>query len=235
MKRLRLNDLFGSCVVLVGVLFATCASAGSSGIPIATTVDPQGDWTVGTNSNSDVVITGSTSYTPNADPILKIFVLDWSDWGGGDVTGFYLIESITNSGSTPWTAWDSELLVPDGAGGWMPSAAGDDLDVSVVNQFSLPATVQCGGVSLSLGQECDGSVLSLNWNALIQQNDTIDFTLFVSAPRYLGVDENNNPQPLLQFAMAQYPTAVVPVPAAAWLFGSGLIGLIGLARKRKTS
>lgn len=28
--------------------------------------------------------------------------------------------------------------------------------------------------------------------------------------------------------------AVVPVPAAAWLFGSGLIGLIGVARKKKS-
>lgn len=33
------------------------------------------------------------------------------------------------------------------------------------------------------------------------------------------------------------PSAVVPVPAAAWLFGSGLVGLLGLAsrRKRKTA
>lgn len=29
--------------------------------------------------------------------------------------------------------------------------------------------------------------------------------------------------------------AEVPIPAAAWLFGSGLIGLAGIARKRKTS
>jgi len=27
---------------------------------------------------------------------------------------------------------------------------------------------------------------------------------------------------------------VVPVPAAAWLFGSGLLGLIGIARRKKT-
>jgi hypothetical protein len=29
--------------------------------------------------------------------------------------------------------------------------------------------------------------------------------------------------------------AVVPVPAAAWLFGSGLLGLIGVARRKKSS
>ena len=29
-------------------------------------------------------------------------------------------------------------------------------------------------------------------------------------------------------------TSVVPVPAAAWLFGNGLIGLVGVARRKKT-
>jgi len=28
-------------------------------------------------------------------------------------------------------------------------------------------------------------------------------------------------------------TPAVPVPAAVWLFGSGLIGLIGIARRKK--
>ncbi|MBI5461574.1 MAG: VPLPA-CTERM sorting domain-containing protein [Gammaproteobacteria bacterium] len=30
-----------------------------------------------------------------------------------------------------------------------------------------------------------------------------------------------------------YPTSTVPVPAAMWLFGSGLIGLVGVARRRR--
>ena len=34
-----------------------------------------------------------------------------------------------------------------------------------------------------------------------------------------------------QWNVAQLP-AVVPVPAAAWLFGTGLIGLIGIARRK---
>ena len=38
--------------------------------------------------------------------------------------------------------------------------------------------------------------------------------------------------PLNHFTLAITPNAV-PVPAAVWLFGSGLIGLIGIARRKK--
>ncbi len=31
----------------------------------------------------------------------------------------------------------------------------------------------------------------------------------------------------------RYATAPVPLPAAVWLFGSGLLGLIGIARRKK--
>ena len=32
---------------------------------------------------------------------------------------------------------------------------------------------------------------------------------------------------------ASFDAAVIPVPAAVWLFGSGLVGLVGVARRRK--
>jgi len=43
-----------------------------------------------------------------------------------------------------------------------------------------------------------------------------------------------------QFAIQMYsgyvaPSSVVPLPAAAWLLGSGLLGLFGLARRRQTT
>jgi len=32
--------------------------------------------------------------------------------------------------------------------------------------------------------------------------------------------------------MAEHDGDIVPIPAAVWLFGSGLLGLIGIARKK---
>jgi hypothetical protein len=37
----------------------------------------------------------------------------------------------------------------------------------------------------------------------------------------------------LGLASGPFDVAAVPVPAAAWLFGSGLLGLIGIARRKK--
>jgi len=42
----------------------------------------------------------------------------------------------------------------------------------------------------------------------------------------------NNSYP---FAVDLTVTSVVPVPAAVWLFGSGMLGLIGVARRRKAA
>jgi len=41
-----------------------------------------------------------------------------------------------------------------------------------------------------------------------------------------------NVQPVADYVGATLSVNAVPVPAAAWLFGSGLIGLIGIARRK---
>jgi len=42
-------------------------------------------------------------------------------------------------------------------------------------------------------------------------------------------------QPDIYFDITTAPVTTVPVPAAVWLFGSGLLGMIGIARRKKAT
>lgn len=79
------------------------------------------------------------------------------------------------------------------------------------------------GTLLSLGSldAASGTLYSVNTfnGAATSLNSG---TGYATGPIHFGVDGG------LTFA----PTAPVPVPAAAWLFGSGLLGLIGVARRK---
>lgn len=46
-------------------------------------------------------------------------------------------------------------------------------------------------------------------------------------------EASGNPDYMYAWAVRDGDVAVVPLPAAVWLFGSGLIGLIGIARRKK--
>ena len=47
-----------------------------------------------------------------------------------------------------------------------------------------------------------------------------------------GFGEFTNPD--FTLTMTATPVSAVPVPAAVWLFGSGLLGMVGIARRRKS-
>ena len=36
-----------------------------------------------------------------------------------------------------------------------------------------------------------------------------------------------------ELTITSYTPSAIPVPAAVWLFGSGLLGLVGVARRKK--
>ena len=65
---------------------------------------------------------------------------------------------------------------------------------------------------------------------------SIGFTEQVRAVKILSLNNGGAPNaPGFDLAYVQAINfSVVPVPAAIWLFGSGLIGLIGVARRKKT-
>ena len=57
-----------------------------------------------------------------------------------------------------------------------------------------------------------------------------DLVIRLSAIKGLG----GNPLSQGQFDNVRLDFSPVPIPAAVWLFGSGLLGLIGVARRKKS-
>ncbi len=103
-----------------------------------------------------------------------------------------------------------------GGGGGGPTAG------PVTVEFAQLTT---GGVASDLFQVFDGAttldVLSL---VTLNQDGTLEVTLEATTGDFIFVDATLN---------AVEDHAAVPVPAAVWLFGSGLLGLVGVARRRK--
>ena len=76
----------------------------------------------------------------------------------------------------------------------------------------------------------DSGLIDVN-TAFPSSHLTFTFAPIVSAEAlHIEISDVGN----LGLDNVNFDQAVVPIPAAAWLFGSGLIGLIGIARRRKS-
>ena len=108
------------------------------------------------------------------------------------------------------------VLTDDGAGnatldmsGWTVDWNGGEIDMGQ----GSPAVVTCGNTCE------DGDTYTLDYSAVVPSGQ------FIGVPYSLH----------LEGTIAAGTPAEVPVPAAVWLFGSGLIGLAGIARRRKAA
>jgi len=52
---------------------------------------------------------------------------------------------------------------------------------------------------------------------------------------WVGSSETSSNYPYMGMALVRDSASVVPIPAALWLFSSGLLGLAGMARRKKAS
>lgn len=143
--------------------------------------------------------------------------LAWSFFGN---TGFHQTTSaasvITSAGNTAtidmsgWNVtWSGIPSIPMGSGSWNPLVA-----QSGPTGFSNGVAVMACNVDCAVGD-----TYTLNYSATVPLGDASGFG---------GVKYFLH----LQGTIAAGSVNAVPVPAAAWLFGSGLLGLAGVARRR---
>ena len=108
-----------------------------------------------------------------------------------------------------WDGWDSFSI---------DVTSGDVLD------FNFNST---SAKALSPVDNFSGS--NLEGLGIMSSTTTSDLVLAYN-DNYLGFIDSDFDDMMVR---AKFTSTVVPVPAAAWLFGSGLLGLIGMARRRK--
>ena len=109
--------------------------------------------------------------------------------------------------------------------------------------FSVDANALTGSVFLSTGSTTDlvdgafelfAGGASSSSMGVITTDDWVTFTWTTTLDAGL-IDVGLRTTDLATYSIAfdNFSITAVPVPAAVWLFGSGLIGLIGVARRKK--
>lgn len=129
--------------------------------------------------------------------------------------------------------WNSNALTDAGSTVALNSVGPVSIDFTDPSIFNFSLTFSSAGLqeTIELYDNTDtllASVLSPNANGFfgLTSDVAIDYVIIRNG-ELPGVGNDRF------FIDNLSADAVVPVPAAAWLFGAGLVGLIGIARRKK--
>lgn len=219
-------------VAIVAADNTTAVQAGLTATGLFDTVDVLTDNpSLGQLSAYAAVFTWSN--IPYSDPIALGDVLaDYVDAGNGVVASTYAFTS-------PWwmqgrMATDGYLPLETGSSGYVPPlpmiATGPDPIFAGVTLSSITGNPNSNHVNPVLDIGASALALDGNGNPIIARNamaNIIGINLWPGSVSGGTADYYN------LVGNSLLSVAAVPVPAAIWLFGSGLLGLIGIASRKK--
>ena len=197
-----------------GVTFPTFTNPGAPGIPAVTNVAIPGSdkasaptlQALGWNDASKVGIAFVSDQTGNTGITLQTLSLNLYQQALG---GVQLLHTFSLAGPVNYTQGDLALQPGNG---------------NAAFTFVLDAAQQAIWNSLVTGNSL--GLFNIGLAASLGCNTTPSGTCQVS---------NDGPDSFAALAQPGSPLNPVPVPAAAWLFGTGLAGLIALGRRRKAA
>ena len=228
MKRGRLQSLkvgiFGSCLLAGLTVFSPAIYATQT---FTSNVGPNGEsatatFTTGLNS-INLVLTDTQSNLQGIAQLLSD--ISFSVTGGGTILG----TNPTPSGqlihcadggcaNVPGTAnpWTLELNSGVGTGTYLLTALVGNDKTLIIGPTTASYCVPT----------CPDGIGNNNFNTFLKQSGT--FTLAIMGVTSASVISD------VVFSFGTQPETLVgvPIPAAVWLFGSGLLGLIGIARRK---
>ena len=165
-----------------------------------------------------------------SDNVIRVTNLELN-FDNDDLDGFYDVDFITGVGS------DIYGLDP-ATFDFFPAEANSTAIIQLNNALNLADTVPVGAGSIGSDQYFVPAI-EFNfpfppidiWGAFGGEN----FLGFWDACETNCLSGNTALRPGDINTFAKFSSAVpeVPVPAAVWLFGSGLLGLVGMARRKK--
>ena len=172
----------------------------------------------GQPNNDDATVPGgnivvASKVFDSASPIDIVFNVAPTD----GITEYFFAEGVANNTPNAMIGYTFELGTGAGAN-FVPSAPDDGLDFDWPGSGAATGTtpVPTSGVFPTLAHAED-MIVWTGGTLGIGISDAFTFSIDVPDMR--------------SFTLRQWGTPV-PLPAAAWLFGTGLIGLIGLARRK---